>query len=192
MNDCYTVLWTNDRCKLLEKAGDEGHPLSVLFGGIHQSAPSYKRVKVESGDYVYPLRFYKRTLFVIARIKVKAYIGFRDYVVKYCNLTKDEINRLNEYEIVDLLNETKPDLGQFLPYGCGIEVLIGEEGTFICFDNAVLPELLEKITFCTKNERQKLKYVENGQLTNSISLQGNIRRLYPESAKEFDKLIEAK
>jgi hypothetical protein len=36
MEYAYTVMWTRERSMVLRKAGEEGKPLRVLFGGIHQ------------------------------------------------------------------------------------------------------------------------------------------------------------
>lgn len=189
MTKSYTVLWTNDHCQRLKKAGDEGKKLNVVFGGIHLSAPSFRKARVESGDFVYPLRVYKGTLFVVARLKIKTYISLEEYVVQFLGLSAEEISGLYEYQIKELVGSKFPCLGQELPYGCGIEVLLGEEGTPIRLDNAVLPAQLEAITFCSKRGRQGLKFIENGRIKNTLSLQGNIRCLCPESAKYFEGLV---
>jgi len=39
MSKCHTILWTNDFCKKLKRAGDAGKPLRVVFSGSHQSQP---------------------------------------------------------------------------------------------------------------------------------------------------------
>lgn len=62
----YTVMWARDHCVALRKAGDEGKPLQVLFGGIHQSAPSLKRAGIAPGDVVFPVSVYNGSLYILA------------------------------------------------------------------------------------------------------------------------------
>jgi hypothetical protein len=53
MKTGYTVLWARDHCAALKKAGEEGKPLQVLFGGVHQSSPSLKGSGIETSCSVW-------------------------------------------------------------------------------------------------------------------------------------------
>jgi hypothetical protein len=46
VTDSYTVLWTNDLCRELMRGGFTGQRPTVLFGGPHQSRPSFRRAGV--------------------------------------------------------------------------------------------------------------------------------------------------
>jgi hypothetical protein len=82
MPDSYTVLWTNDSCRWLKKNGATGQPLRVLFGGSHQSAPSFTRFGVQAGDVIYPVGIRRCTLHIITRMKVGAIVSVEDYLRK--------------------------------------------------------------------------------------------------------------
>lgn len=188
----YTVLWTNDRCRYLKRCGEEGKPLKVLFGGIHLSAPSFMKAKVSAGDFIYPVRVYKRTLYLISRLKVARYWNLGDFITEYCKIPKEEIADLHEYQIKQLARERMPLAGQLMPYGCGIEVVIAEESAPISFNRAVPPEILENLTFCSRGKQKKLLHIKDGLLNSSISLEGHTRRLCPESVEAFNSLIVTK
>src|SRR3712207_6845947 len=71
MSDAWTVLWTNDRCRELQRFGEEGEPLHILFGGAHLSQPSFSSFKLQPGDWVYPLRVSGGVLYVLGRMRVR-------------------------------------------------------------------------------------------------------------------------
>lgn len=58
----------------------------------------------------------------------------------------------------------------------------------LTFDTAVPGDLLERLTFTSRRGERLLKYVEDGRLTRSVSLQG-IYRLAADSAEELDQLV---
>jgi hypothetical protein len=74
MSKCHTILWTNDYCRKLKRAGDIGKPLSVLFGGCHQSQPSLSTFGVVPGDYLLVIRVEKGRLFLVAGMQVREYV----------------------------------------------------------------------------------------------------------------------
>jgi len=190
MANAFTVLWTNDHCQWLKRCGDEGKNLTVMFGGVHQSAPSLKRAGIVDGDQVFPVRVLKGQLYIIARLIAGEFISLEEYTVEHLNLPAKDVLGLHEFQIMQLIQEHWPDLGYRMPKGCGIEVLLGSSGSAIHFDLIVPPVILENLTFCSRKARMKLKHVENGILKKSISLQGNVRRLCPESADDFHQLVD--
>jgi hypothetical protein len=99
LNSAYTVLWTRDHCRDLEKAGDEGRPLQVLFGGTHQSAPSLKSVGIGHGDIVFPVTVHKGTLYVLAGVIVDRFVEIEEYAIDQLGLDRHSVTGLHEYQI---------------------------------------------------------------------------------------------
>jgi hypothetical protein len=190
MANAFTVLWTNDYCQWLKRCGDEGKNISVMFGGVHQSVPSLKRVGIVHGDQVFPVRILKGQLYIIARLTAGKFISLEEYSVEHLNLPVQDAVGLYDFQVIQLIQGRWPDLGHRIPRGCGIDVLIGSSGSAIRFDLIVPPVVLEALSFCSRKTRKKLKHVENGILKRSISLQGNVRRLCPESASDFNQLVD--
>jgi hypothetical protein len=93
MNDSYTVLWTDDRCRWLKEHGATGQPLRVLFGGGHQSAPSFTRFGVRPGDFIYPVRVHRTILHVIARMRVREIIPVGDYLLHHLDCPDVDLTR---------------------------------------------------------------------------------------------------
>lgn len=190
MNSVYTILWTRDRCHELQKAGVEGKPLQVLFGGIHQSAPSLKHAGIGHGDIVYPVSVSKGTLYVLAGVVVDEFVELAEYAVNQLGLARRFVAELEENKIKDLIQRHCRQLGHRQPYGCGTEVALATRSSPLRFDLAVAKELLEKITFCPrKGTPSGLKHIKDGKLVSSISLQGNVRRLCAPSAALFADIV---
>ncbi|MFI8500694.1 hypothetical protein ACIGFK_19700 [Streptomyces sp. NPDC085524] len=75
-----------------------------------------------------------------------------------------------------------------LKAGCVTEVLLGPPGTPLTFSTVAPPDLLERLTFTSRRGERTLKYVEEGRLVRSVSLQG-IYRLAADSATELRGLV---
>jgi hypothetical protein len=294
MSSAFTILWTQDRCQAVRKHGQEGKRLEVLFGGPHTSEPSFRRYGVKEGDYIYPVRLLKGTLYVIGRMRVKHLLSLAEYVERYSHLFEgcepsDPVAVLGENcilrewvrgdlpDTIELYRKVYPCLRNTLPSPtdehaltawvrtihqsfvanhpqrrdvprsfaglvdqrrevagnesnaaaqrvqpkrglpeelarlwhadgvfenyltlhpelrylaptCTGEVAVGEEGTPIRPDNAVLPEVLERLSFRSRRGERPLKHVEDGRLKSIISLQG-IYRLSDASAADFETLV---
>jgi hypothetical protein len=175
---------------MLRKAGDEGKPLQVLFGGVHQSAPSLKRAGVGRGDILFPVSVHKGALYVLAGVVMGDFIELAEYAVNHLGLDSSSITGLYEYQIQELIQKQCGRLGHRLPYGCDIEVALVDRSTPLKFDRAVAPEQLSEISFCPrKGAPVGLKYIKDGKLTSALSLHGNVRRLCAASAKLFADLV---
>ncbi|MFD4913933.1 hypothetical protein ACFWNR_11985 [Streptomyces virginiae] len=64
----------------------------------------------------------------------------------------------------------------------------GPPGSPLSFGTTVPPDLLERLTYTSRRGERTLKYIEDGRLTRSVSLQG-IYRLAPASASELRRLV---
>lgn len=189
MSDAFTVLWTKEHCQEIRKAGEEGKPLTVLFGGNHQSCPSLARAGLRRGDFVFPLMVREGILHIVAGTVVNEFISLDSYLVDHLLLDRAELEGLPEYRLREVLKRLGI-AGHRLPYGCGIETLLVEYSTPIRFDVVVPPESLESFVFHPRKATpMALRHVKDGKLKNSLSLQGNIRRLSDETAGMLLKLV---
>ncbi len=189
MSSSFTVLWTNDRCTRLQRLLPPNARLQALFGGPHQSAPRFTRFGVTPGDYVYPVRVFQGRLFVLGRMKVGQVIGLREYLTTHLGLSPAQAAR-SVWELEEWLWQERPREAHLLPYGCAEEVAVADECTMIRFDRALPGELLSTLRFGSKRGERGLKYVEDGLLKRTISLQGGVYRLSPESAVHFERTVD--
>jgi len=189
MSDAFTVLWTKEHCQELRKAGEEGKPITVLFGGEHQSCPSLARAGIAHGDIVFPLLVNKGELLIVAGVVAGRFISLRSYLTEHLMLPSPQIEGVLDFRLKEVL----PPMGitgHRVPYGCGIEVLLVERSTPISLEVLVPPECLTAIRFCPKKgPPMELRHIQDGRLKSSLSLQGNIRRLCPETAQMFAELV---
>ncbi|GGZ32112.1 hypothetical protein [Streptomyces poonensis] len=173
MADAYTTLWTNDLCRALISGGYEGQRPSVLFGGPHQSQPSFVRAGVRPGDRVYPIRVFRKRMWVLGAMEVGQLL---DYDTAGEHLDMEDYLRLVHW---------KPLKG-----GCVSEVVVGPPGTPLAFDRAVPGDLLARLTCRSRRGERQIKHVVDGELRSVVSLRG-IYRLAPESAGELEALVAA-
>jgi hypothetical protein len=163
----YTTLWTNDLCRLLARNGYAGRRLTVLFGGPHQSLPSFRLAGVRPGDRVFPVRVHQTRLHVLGRLEVARIIPYEE--------AAEELAKLPDWSPLE--------------GGCVSEVVLGRPGSPLDFGTTVPGELLERLTFRSRRAERRLRHVEDGRLLRSVSLQG-VYRLAPDSAAELDRLVD--
>ncbi|MEU7070054.1 hypothetical protein AB0B30_04175 [Streptomyces narbonensis] len=171
MPNSYTTLWTNSLCRELERTGRAGQRLTMLFGGPHQSLPSFQRAGVQPGDRVYPVRAHRNRLHVLGVLEVARIIP---YEIVGSVLPDDDYVKLLDWRL--------------LKAGCVTEVLLGPPGAPLSFDTVVPGDLLERLTYTSRRGERVLKHVEDGRLLRSASVQG-IYRLRADSAEELDRLV---
>ena len=190
MADSYTTLWSGERCRRIKQAQQEGAKLALLFGGPHTSEPSFRRAGVKAGDYIYPIRVHNGILWIIGRMRVRDILPLEDYVTAYPHLFADYTrkNRIGWAE--DLLDQyfTNHREQCYLRYTCTEEVVLGDAGTAIRFDRAVPADLLTQLRYRSQRQERGIKYIEDGKLKNTLSLQG-IYRLSEPSAQAFERLV---
>lgn len=171
MPNAYTALWTNDLCKALAREGHTGERLTVMFGGPHQSLPSFIRAGVCPGDVIHPVRVFRRQLWVLGAMEVGRVL---DYDTVGEELAMEDYLRLIHW---------KP-----LKAGCVSEVVVGPPGSPLTFERPVPPDLLARLTYRSRRGERQIKHVVDGELRSAVSVHG-IYRLAPESAAELDALV---
>jgi hypothetical protein len=183
MNNYHTILWTNDYCKKLRRAGDVGKPLRVLFGGSHQSQPSLSAFGVGAGDTVIVLRVDKGRLFIVASLQVREYVSLRFYLLEFLRLPESHAG-LHLFQLESTLANEHPEWGHLLPWGCLTEVALGD-GTPIDFERAIPVEVVERIRFTSRRGERPIKHLEEGLIKRTLGLQGGAYRLSENSAAEL-------
>ncbi|MGW4020896.1 hypothetical protein [Streptomyces sp. NPDC005009] len=171
MPNAYTALWTNDLCKYLAREGYTGERLTVLFGGPHQSLPSFVRAGVRPGDVIHPVRAFRKRLWALGAMEVGRVL---DYDTVGEALAMEDYLRLIHW---------KP-----LKAGCVSEVVIGPPGSPLAFDRPVPPDLLARLTYRSRRGERQVKHVVDGELRSAVSVHG-IYRLAPRSADELRALV---
>ncbi|WP_371787857.1 hypothetical protein OG404_03735 [Streptomyces griseoaurantiacus] len=173
MSDAFTVLWTHDTCRALRRADRVGERPPVAFSGIHSSLPAWTGAR--AGDEVYALHVNRCEVFVVSRMKVI------DMERRECCGTEAvtwEDPAYPGHEAWSMLGAG----------GCGAAA-VHVDATPVRFDVPVPGELLARLTWRNRRGRTRgLKYVADGRLERSISLQG-FYRLTPESADELAEVV---
>ena len=75
--ESYIIYWRKDRVKQILNNGDKG-PLSVIYGGPHQSQPALGRVGV--GDRVYPITVISGTMYLLGRMTINEIVDAEEYL----------------------------------------------------------------------------------------------------------------
>lgn len=158
------MLWPLYYCRFFATTQEARKPLRFLWGG-HNQQTRFSHFKVQVNDLIYPLCVKNQILYVLGRMKVKALMTRWDYV------------RLH------------PEDSYLILHRCANEVLLGEAGTAISFDVAVPKNLLESWRFQSQKRKRALKFLEDGKLRHSVSLQG-IYRLSEATARDLADLLE--
>ncbi|WBB91308.1 hypothetical protein [Verrucosispora sp. WMMC514] len=173
MPTAFTTLWTHDVCRELRRHRVGERP-SVAFSGVHQSLPSWTSVGV--GDDVFALHVNRCVVYLVSRLRVV------DKQRRDCCGAAATTWRDPSYPG----HHAWAMLGA---NGCGASP-VHVEATPIRFDVAVPGDLLSTLTWRNRRGDQRtLKYVVNGRLERSVSLQG-VYRLTDESAAQLGALLD--
>jgi hypothetical protein len=185
----YTVFWTNDYCRGLRKVGDVGKDLRVVFGGSHQSQPSLTKFGVRAGDWVYPIRVERGRLYIVAGMQVQRFVTVQQYLSEFLKLP-DSYSALHTFQVEEQLGKEHPEWGHLLPWGCLVEVALGERGAPIRFDRAVPTEVVQELRFTSRRGERPIKHLDAGLIKSSMGLQGGVYRLSTASALTFARLLK--
>ena len=173
MSDAFTVLWTHDTCRALRKAGRVGERPPVAYSGVHQSLPAWSGAR--AGDEVYALHVNRCEVFVVSRMRV-------------IDMERGDCCGAAQATWQDPPFPGHDDWWMLGAGGCGASA-VHVDATPVRFDTLIPGDLLSTLTW--RNARGKtrnLKYVVDGRLERSVSLQG-FYRLTPESATALAGLV---
>jgi hypothetical protein len=191
MSDAYTVFWTQEYCRWLKRAGDLGTPLEVVFGGPHQSWPSLTRYGVQVGDDVYPISVKQGQLYLIARMRVRAFVPVEDYLTPFLPLLGDT-PPTHHWDAYARLHQVCPTLGHRVPspHSCIDHAALGEQGWPIRLDRP-FPDPPDTIRYRSRRAERGLKHIVDGRITYSVCLQGGVYRLSEATAARFAQCEES-
>ncbi|WAZ19097.1 hypothetical protein STRCI_000123 [Streptomyces cinnabarinus] len=175
MSDAFTVLWTHATCHALRKAGRVGERPPVAFSGVHSSLPAWSGAR--SGDEVYALHVNQCQVFVVSQMRVI------DTERRDCCGTTPATWDAPAYP-------GHGDWSMLGAGGCGA-MAVHVDATPVRFDVPIPGDLLARLTWRNrKGQTRTLKYVVDGRLERSVSLQG-FYRLTPESADELAATVNS-
>ncbi|MCH0541991.1 hypothetical protein I3F58_20965 [Streptomyces sp. MUM 203J] len=173
MSDAFTVLWTHDTCRALRKAGRVGESPPVAYSGVHQSLPAWTGAR--TGDDVYALHVNRCEVFVVSHMRI-------------VDMERGDCCGTAPKTWQDPSFPGHGDWSMLGAGGCGATA-VHVDATPVRFDMQVPGDLLPTLTW--RNARGKtrtLKYVVDGRLERSVSLQG-FYRLTAESAHALAGLV---
>jgi hypothetical protein len=173
MSDAFTVLWTHDTCRALRSSGRVGERPPVAFSGIHSSLPAWSGA--QAGDEVYALHVNRCVVYVVSRMRVI------DTRRGDCCGPAPATWRNPAYP-------GHEDWGMLGAGGCGATA-VHVDATPVRFDIPVPGDVLARLAWRNRRGRTRgLKYVVDGRLERSVSLQG-FYRLTAESADELAQTV---
>ncbi|WP_405466737.1 hypothetical protein OG783_29035 [Streptomyces jietaisiensis] len=175
MSDAFTVLWTHDTCRALRRAGRVGERPPVAFSGVHSSLPAWSGAR--EGDEVYALHVNRCEVFVVSRMRV-------------IDRERRECCGAEPATWEDPAFPGHDTWSMLGAGGCGAAA-VHVDATPVRFDAPVPGELLARLAWRNRRGQTRgLKYVVDGRLERSISLQG-FYRLTPDSADELAEAVGA-
>ncbi|WOX23743.1 hypothetical protein [Streptomyces solicathayae] len=174
MSDAFTVLWTHDTCRALRKAGRVGERPPVAFSGLHSSLPAW--IGAAPGDDVYALHVNRCEVFVVSRMRM-------------LDIERHDCCGAAPAAWDDPAYPGHGDWSALGAGGCGA-MAVHVDATPVRFDVPIPGDLLSRLTWRNARGRTRgLKYVVDGRLERSVSLQG-FYRLTPESADELAAVVD--
>lgn len=187
MPKAFLVVFPRWRYKEYLRAGCVGQRLRVLFGGLHQSAPSFKTFGVTPGDSVYPVSVRGGVMHIVARLDIDVIVPVRQHLAMRFEMPEND--DFPWWDAVDRLLALKPKLLPLLPRGCITEAAVGKGRTTIRFDRVVPGEALERLRLTSRTgPERRLRDLEDGRLKSVQTLLGRLYRLADQSAEEFEQL----
>jgi hypothetical protein len=177
------IFWAKKRIENYIKNGDKG-PLSVIFGGPHQSQPPFGKINI--GDTIFPITVVNGEMYILGRMEIEKIITEQEYIVNYLN---NDINTENEmWDIYCYKN--KKTLTHKIPWNCVDDVAIGKNGSEIIKRELPINKI-DLIKLGAKEGQETPLKIKEGKILTS-NLIGYFRRLSETSEKIFNEIIENK
>ncbi|WP_125775804.1 hypothetical protein [Antribacter gilvus] len=183
MASSFTTLWTNDLCRALERAGLAGKFPEALFGGPHQSLPSFVSAGARTGDLVYPIRVHRKKLWVLGCFRI-------DRIAETRWIFDPGLRQLVEGDPLPERVSTVSSDWNMMRGSCYDEVVPVTGISPLRFDRAIPGDMLGRLTYVSRRGQRTIKHVSDGEITRAVSVHG-IYRLHPTSATEIGDLVTA-
>ena len=176
--ESYIVYWKKEKINRILCNGDNG-PLTILYGGPHQSQPAFGKVGV--GDKVYPITVIKGTLYLIGRMTIDTIANAEEYILETLGITNPD------YMWDTYWNTHKNEVTHKIPTTCADNVAVGSDGTTIAL-REVPNETATQIKVGPKPGHETLIKSQNEKIS-TTGMIGYYRRLSLESAALLDEII---
>jgi hypothetical protein len=146
----FTMYWPDWMCAAAREHGLEGQPLTIVWGG-HNHDTSFARFKVGVGDTLVPVTCVSGVVYVLASLVVLAKSNAALWLPAH------------------------PEHAHTRLPGCGNEVLVGTPQASLRFDRPLSPAQLMAWRYATSTGERPLKFLRQGRLTRTMSMQGVYR-----------------
>ena len=176
--ESYIIFWKREKINRILRNGDMG-PLSVLYGGPHQSQPPLGKVGV--GDRVFVINVTGGVLYLFGRMSIDAIVDAGTYL-------RDTLGTVNPEHMWDTYwNKHKDEVTHKIPTTCADNAALGVDGTSLRL-REVPADIAARIHLGPKPGRENPLRSQNG-LISTVGLAGYYRRLSYDSAALFDELL---
>ena len=188
MSTAFTTYWPMHYVSRIEKAGDVGLPLKVVFGGGHSSFPAPSIYSAKTGDVLFPVSVTRKTLHIIGKLEIESIIPLEQYLKEVLQLP-EQLCRLDLFDLTQHLETEQPELGHRAPHDCIYEAVMGN-GSPISVTCVVPPDLLDTVRLVNrKGESRSIPHASDGQIHKSFGLQSHCYRLDESTAALFSRLL---
>ncbi len=150
----FTMYWPDWMCAAAREQGLEGQPLDIVWGG-HNHDTDFTRFKVGAGDTLVPVTCVEGVVYALASVLVQAKGTGAQWLASHPEHAKTR-----------------------LP-GCGNAVLAGTAQAPLRFDRALSAAQLTAFRYATATGERPLKFLRQGRLTRTMSMQGVYRVTEP-------------
>jgi hypothetical protein len=208
----FTVLWTSDLCRRIERRGLVGASPTMTFGGPHSSAPRYSRFGVSRGDTTYAVTVKDKRLYVVSRFVIERLSSAEEFVAEHPDwfaaiiAAEEPISermaawyaenpgyeaRIENFRRLDAWLGAHPEIGAFNP-GEADEVVLLRDALPVAFDRLVPGPIVRQLRWQQGRRPERgVKHLDDaGGITRSISLQGGVYRLTPEAASQLAAVVD--
>lgn len=179
MSSAFTVLWNSDRVKIAKRQGLVGKPIPVLFGGPHNSQPSFIRAGVKPGDIVYPIGLKAGVIYVLAQVVTAEILPIKVF----------EEKRAEFYDALGYPGELPP-WHRAVRWTCTEEALMPAQSSLCSVTVKLTPDMVTRLTYRSQRAQRSPKGIKDGRLLSALGVQGAYR-LGENSAEDFSSLFPA-
>jgi hypothetical protein len=188
MPQSFVLNWSQKRLDQLQKDGEVGTSLTMMYGSPHSSAPSFRRYGVGPGDFIHIVGLKAGRLSLITRACVDTLITADAYFKDHLRLPEKTL-KMHLWDMSEKLWEERRELGHRLPFGCVDEVALLSSASPVTLDVTIPVDVVAALRFLTKKGEERSLPLVRGLLKKLSALQAHIHRLTPETAPLLERLL---
>jgi beta-glucosidase/6-phospho-beta-glucosidase/beta-galactosidase len=113
----YIIFWNKNRIETYSKNDDIG-PLSITFGGPHQSQPVLGKIKI--GDIIFPITVIDGVMYILGRMEIEEIITENEFLEK--NIIENKENLVWDQYCIKYKNK----ITHKIPWNCMDNAAIGK------------------------------------------------------------------